>query len=397
MVSTRVPWAGRSLGQLLLVVVMLGYVTTSGIQRYQMVSTNATAWEGDYQFLDEEHQEVMDHVDEAVNKIRAKIGTLWSKNSALLHRMRKLDEYIKRGTDMETRYVIEIIGYPWDQDTISPGVFLENLAFSMGISNFSQSQVTGLRIMAGMKYSDARVIVEFPSSKIKRLWLKGYKKKLYEVSWGRNAEAVFGSKETYKTFVHKTVYLQDFLPTLCEMHPVGAVPFAINDYISPYRKRLLSYAKLLAKHYQYRFVWVSEGDIFVRKKDGEPGFYIRSERDFRCFDWRLESEQYFWKIINECNVKRRNFLRLTTRRILPWMTRGDPDDSPLNPITENLLIYKRKFDDHLENLLQQVKKKNWTAVDVFDVTYKYRFHKLNIVMNRTNNRNSDLMKNWNNP
>lgn len=119
-------------------------------------------------------------------------GTLWSKNSALLHRMRKLDEYIKRGTDMETRYVIEIIGYPWDQDTISPGVFLENLAFSMGISNFSQSQVTGLRIMAGMKYSDARVIVEFPSSKIKRLWLKGYKKKLYEVSWGRKfAQAVY--------------------------------------------------------------------------------------------------------------------------------------------------------------------------------------------------------------
>lgn len=74
MVSTRVPWVGRLLGQLLLVVVMLGYVTTSGIQRYQMVSTNATAWEGDYQFLDEEHQEVMDHVDEAVNKIRAKIG-----------------------------------------------------------------------------------------------------------------------------------------------------------------------------------------------------------------------------------------------------------------------------------------------------------------------------------
>lgn len=99
--------------------------------------------------------------------------------------MNKMDEFIKRGTDMETRFLIEIIGYPWDSTVVSPEEFLEHLATSMRITNFTQSVVRGLRILAGFKYSDARLIVEFPSAKTKRLWLKGYKKKLHEISWGK--------------------------------------------------------------------------------------------------------------------------------------------------------------------------------------------------------------------
>ncbi|KAI5703068.1 hypothetical protein M8J76_006236 [Diaphorina citri] len=326
------------------------------------------------------HEDILEELDDRIDEIKTKIGSLYSRNSALLHRMNKVDDYIKRGADMETRYVIEIMGYPFDQEKIPPEEFLGLLANALNI-NFTQRQVRGLRMAHGVRRSDARLIVEFGSAKDKKTWLRAYKRKLYEISWG-DPEKAFGTKENYKFIQHKMVYLQDFLPTLCEIHAVGPVPFAINEYMSPYRKRLLSYAKLLCAEYKWRFVWVSEGDIFIREKHGSPGNYVRSERDFRAIDWRLEKEEFFWKKLNECNAKRRELYRGTTKRILPWMTTNDDSYVKRRTYKESLLNYRRKFDVQLKQMLGEQEYSKYASVPVGE-TYNFRTLSLNLSRHRT--------------
>ncbi|KAL1460172.1 hypothetical protein WDU94_012109 [Cyamophila willieti] len=333
--------------------------------------------------LTEEQEAWLNEMDTNITNIRTKVGKMYSQNSAMLHKLSKLDDYIKRGTDMETRYLIEILGYPFDAHEVPPEVFLEHLSVELKL-NFTQKQVTGLRILGGHGPTDTRLIVEFACARVKKAWLNAYKQKLYQISWG-DAEKAFGkSKETYKLLVHKTVYLQDFLPTLCEMYFEGAVRFAINDYLSPYRKKLLSYSKLLAAHYKWRFVWVNDGDIFVRRKNNEKGYYIRAERDFRAFDWRLENEEFFWKTINECNKERRQLMRHTTRRILAWMTTRDwVEETRWTEFTDSLLVYKRKFDDQMRDLLQKVTIKFKIHDGYTDRSNKYNFLTIKLNLNKT--------------
>uniref|UniRef100_A0A8D8PTP6 FP protein C-terminal domain-containing protein n=1 Tax=Cacopsylla melanoneura TaxID=428564 RepID=A0A8D8PTP6_9HEMI len=345
--------------------------------------------QGETAVLTEEHEALLTEVDSNITHIKNKLGRIYSQNSAMLHKLAKLDDYIKRGGDMETRFVIEILGYPFDSGVVSPEEFLEHLAVAFNL-NFTHKQITGLRIMAGRGASDTRLAVEFACAKHKKAWLKAYKQRLYQISWG-DAEKAFGaSKESYKYLHHKTVYLQDFLPTICEMYGAGVVRFAVNDYISPYRKRLLSYAKLLAAHYKWRFVWVSDGDIFIRKKNSERGYYVRAEKDFRAFDWRLENEDFFWKVINECNSERRDMMRRTTKRVLPWMTTRDWDETGHNRhYRKSLLNYKRGFDDQLRDLLDQVT----TIGNLDEGANKYNFLTVQLNLNRTA-KSTIPQRNW---
>lgn len=112
------------------------------------------------------------------------------------------------------------------------------------------------------------------------------------------------------------------------------------------------------------------------------GNYVRSERDFRAIDWRLEKEEFFWKKLNECNAKRRELYRGTTKRILPWMTTNDDSYVKRRTYKESLLNYRRKFDVQLKQMLGEQEYSKYASVPVGE-TYNFRTLSLNLSRHRT--------------
>lgn len=53
----------------------------------------------------------------------------------------------------------------------------------------------------------------------------------------------------------------------------------INHDLTAYKRILLAKAKEVKKRLGYRFLWIVDGDIFVRKMDGAKKFRIRCEED----------------------------------------------------------------------------------------------------------------------
>lgn len=59
------------------------------------------------------------------------------------------------------------------------------------------------------------------------------------------------------------------------------VRFFVNEHLTPYNKQLLNAAKSRAKDKSYKFVWVRNCNIFLRKNEESPVVTIGSEKDIQ--------------------------------------------------------------------------------------------------------------------
>lgn len=58
-------------------------------------------------------------------------------------------------------------------------------------------------------------------------------------------------------------------------------PIYLNEHLTPFNKQLFWEAKLKSKECDYRYVWVKDGKIFVRKNEKDRACRIRNEEDLK--------------------------------------------------------------------------------------------------------------------
>lgn len=58
----------------------------------------------------------------------------------------------------------------------------------------------------------------------------------------------------------------------------------INEFLSPSRRRLFIKSKLFCKEMKYKYVWIRNGEIFIRKDDGAKKITINQFTDFTSID-----------------------------------------------------------------------------------------------------------------
>lgn len=57
----------------------------------------------------------------------------------------------------------------------------------------------------------------------------------------------------------------------------------INESLSPSRRRLFLKTKLFSKEMKYKYVWIRNGEIYMRKDDGSNRIVINQFTDFADF------------------------------------------------------------------------------------------------------------------
>ncbi len=56
-------------------------------------------------------------------------------------------------------------------------------------------------------------------------------------------------------------------------------PVFLNDSLSPARRRLLAQARQLRKDLGYKYIWLRNGNILLRKEENAPVVEIRTQAD----------------------------------------------------------------------------------------------------------------------
>lgn len=66
---------------------------------------------------------------------------------------------------------------------------------------------------------------------------------------------------------------------LNHIHRTGESPIYVNESLSPERRKLLALARAAKREKGYTFLWVRNGKIFLRKKEGTPVIIVTRQED----------------------------------------------------------------------------------------------------------------------
>ncbi|KAB0790019.1 hypothetical protein PPYR_15688 [Photinus pyralis] len=138
------------------------------------------------------------------------------------------------------RKYVEIHGVS-DNDQISPENQFEKIAQSVGCGNITPITVTKIKLA-----NSSFLLAKMESAELKRTFLKKGKQ------WWAN---------------------------LSELEKKSNAKLYFNENLTPQNRKMLKEAKIRAKIYNFKYVWVSEGRILVRKDDNQRAFRINSLSD----------------------------------------------------------------------------------------------------------------------
>lgn len=88
--------------------------------------------------------------------------------------------------------------------------------------------------------------------------------------------AVFNNHNLKKTFVKNCRKIQNLNTSILGNEAIDKRPLYVNHQITNMSQFLLSKAKEMKKQGLFKYVWVGEGQVLVRKKDDDPPIIIRN-------------------------------------------------------------------------------------------------------------------------
>lgn len=180
---------------------------------------------------------------ESENKIESLVLDCQNKDlkiADLANRLNKLDQYGRRIN-------LEIHGLEEGHDEGREDLVntLKTISNKMGIA-FSESDVLGLHRLPSKKKNVIKpVIVQFRDKGIRDLWLSNRNK----------------------------------VKTAKDMGGAGDTSIYFNENLTVFNKFLLFSAKKRARDLGYKYVWVKNGNIYVKKSDGLVTYKIENEQD----------------------------------------------------------------------------------------------------------------------
>lgn len=155
---------------------------------------------------------------------------------------------------------LEIHGFPVSKNE---NVFdiLAATAESLGISD-TKSMINAAHRLPSKNKLSPPIIVSFTARTAKEKWLGEYKKYIKE------------NKTLLTTHVNKNL---------------KKAPIYFNHHLSPYYKNLLYESKKFVKENNFKYCWVANGKVYIRRQEGERAVRIATMLDLDSLQQKLAS------------------------------------------------------------------------------------------------------------
>lgn len=189
-------------------------------------------------------------LDEKYNKLQTEIDRLKTENN-ILEQNRLINN-------------IEVTGIPYTTNESLIDILI-NLSNKLNIT-LNVSDVSNIYRTKVSKENTSKIVVQFLNNSIKQELLHGIKKMF------KNGNPLT-AHNIHKSFQSTNVY--------------------INDHLSVGNRKLFWLSKLVAKQYEFKYVWANASGVFMKKVDGSTGYRVSSVDQLKKIDSnRLISSLY---------------------------------------------------------------------------------------------------------
>jgi hypothetical protein len=190
---------------------------------------------------------------ELINNLVGTVDVLTRENDTLKNRVVDLESKLEDLQQYSRRNCIEIQGVPEERNEDVVGTVTrvgESLGFPIAEGMLDACH----RLARGPNQKHRPIIVKF----VRRF----------------DKDSLLARRRLKPNFCTRDLGIQDN-----ETHPIF-----LNECLSPARKRLLAEARVLQRQNKFKFLWVRNGSIRVRKVEGGPVIIISSKNDLAQFD-----------------------------------------------------------------------------------------------------------------
>lgn len=190
------------------------------------------------QFHTEQYDVILEEL-KGLREIKSRQKIVEDRVNILEDRVNELEQY-SRCRNLEIKGVEENVNENLKQIVVK-------IAKKVGVSEIKESDIDIIHRVGNMaKRTPKDIIVQFKDREHRNKLLGKKKEKIIskEVTEGRNDNIVY-----------------------------------VNEHLTTFNKNLLWQVKTKCKEHNYKFVWIKEGKIFVRKKENGNALRIKSESD----------------------------------------------------------------------------------------------------------------------
>ncbi|XP_044760272.1 uncharacterized protein LOC123317728 [Coccinella septempunctata] len=191
----------------------------------------------------ESKMKVFESMNSRLQKHDAELKNLRDGNAELRREMNGLQQQLKSKN-------LDIIGVP-EKKNENILTIVENIASKLGISDV-RNFIEGCYRIHFMPKNDARsrpIVIDFKSKSYRDAFLRAYKGNKEKI---RTSDIGFDGTE-------KTIY--------------------VNESLSPYYRKLFNTTRQFCRENSYKYCWIQDGRLLVRKDDSSKISHIASEDD----------------------------------------------------------------------------------------------------------------------